>query len=78
MNHWPTYTVRDLGESYDVSVDFEESLLVAVEQDGEDVWDSLDQADRDRLCEMALQEAREQAEETWVQNRLLDDDYNGC
>ena len=78
MNHWPTYTVRDLGESYDVSVDFEESLLVAVEQDGEDVWDSLDQADRDRLCEMALQEAREQAEENWVQNRLLDDDYNGC
>tara|TARA_Y100000401_G_scaffold112366_1_gene111703 strand:- start:1649 stop:1885 length:237 start_codon:yes stop_codon:yes gene_type:complete len=78
MKYWPSYDVNDLGTSYEVTVDLEESILLKIEQDGEDVWDSLDQADRDRLCEMALQEAREQAEETWVQNRLLDDDYNGC
>ena len=74
----PTYEVKDLGISYEVAVDLEESILLKIEQDGEDVWDTLEEEDRDRLCEMALQEAREQAEENWVQNRLLDDDYNGC
>ena len=70
----PTYEVKDLGISYEVAVDLEESILLKIEQDGEDVWDTLEEEDRDRLCEMALQEAREQAEENWVQNRLLDDD----
>ena len=74
----PTYEVKDLGISYEVAVDLEESILLKIEQDGEDVWNKLEKEDRERLCEMALQEAREQAEETWVQNRLLDDDYNGC
>ena len=78
MKYWPSYDVNDLGTSYEVTVDLEESILLKVEQDGEDVWDELEEEDRDRLCEMALQEAREQAEENWVQNRLLDDDYNGC
>ena len=74
----PTYEVKDLGISYEVAVALEESILLKIEQDGEDVWNKLEKEDRERLCEMALQEAREQAEETWVQNRLLDDDYNGC
>ena len=78
MKYWPSYDVNDLGTSYEVTVDLEESILLKIEQDGEDVWDELEEEDRDRLCEMALQEAREQAEETWVQNRLLDDDYHGC
>ena len=74
----PTYTVKDLGASYEVAVDLDECLLEGVWQDGEDVWDELEEEDRHRLCEMALQEAKEQAQECWVQNRLLDDDYNGC
>tara|TARA_R100000005_G_scaffold88254_1_gene58004 strand:- start:423 stop:659 length:237 start_codon:yes stop_codon:yes gene_type:complete len=78
MKYWPSYDVNDLGTSYEVTVDLEESILLKIEQDGEDVWDELEEEDRDRLCEMALQEAREQAEENWVQNRLLDDDYHGC
>ena len=73
-----TYTVKDIDTYYEVTVDLEESILLKVEQDGEDVWDELEEEDRDRLCEMALQEAKEQAEENWTQNRLLDDDYNGC
>ena len=78
MKYWPSYDVNDLGTSYEVTVDLEESILLKIEQDGEDVWDTLEEEDRDRLCEMALQEAKEQAQECWVQNRLLDDDYNGC
>ena len=76
MNHWPTYTVKYLGELYDVSVDFEESLLVAVEQNGEDVWDDLDQTDLYWLQEKGLQEAKEQAEDSWAQSKW--DDYHGC
>jgi len=76
MNHWPTYTVKYLGELYDVSVDFEEALLVAVEQNGEDVWDELDQKDLDRLFEKALQEAKEQAEDARAESRF-DDLYHG-
>ena len=78
MKYWPSYDVKDLGSSYEVTVDLEESILLKIEQDGEDVWDELEEDDRHRLCEMALQEAKEQAEECWVQNRLIDDDYNGC
>ena len=74
----PTYTVKDLGTSYEVAVDLDECLLEGVWKDGEDVWDTLEEDDRHRLLEMALQEAKEQAQECWVQNRLLDDDYNGC
>jgi nucleotide-binding universal stress UspA family protein len=77
MNHWPTYNVKYLGELYDVSVDFEEALLVAVEQNGEDVWDELDQKDLDRLYEKALQEAKEQAEDARAESRF-DDWYHGC
>ena len=78
MNYLPTYEVKDLGTSYEVAVDLEESKLLKIEQDGEDVWNKLEKEDRERLLEMALKEAKEQAQECWVQNRLLDDDYNGC
>ena len=73
----PTYTVKDLGTSYEVAVDLDERLLEGVWKDGEDVWEELEQEDRHRLLEMALQEANEQAQECWIQNRLLDE-YNGC
>jgi hypothetical protein len=73
----PTYTVKDLGTSYEVAVDLDERLLEGVWKDGEDVWDTLEEDDRHRLLEMALQEANEQAQECWIQNRLLDE-YNGC
>ena len=77
MNHWPTYTVKYLGEFYDVSLDLDECLLVSVEQNGEDVWDTLDQTDLDRLQENGLQEAREQAEDAWAEARW-EDNYHGC
>ena len=77
MKYWPSYDVNDLGTLYEVTVDLEESILLKIEQDGEDVWDELEEEDRDRLLEMALQEANEQAQECWIQNRLLDE-YNGC
>jgi len=78
MKYWPSYDVNDLGTLYEVTVDLEESILLKIEQDGEDVWDTLEEEDRDRLLEMALKEAKGQAEECRVQNSLLDDDYNGC
>ena len=73
----PTYTVKDLGASYEVAVDLDECLLEGVWQDGEDVWDALEEEDRHRLCEMALQEAKEQAEDSWAEARW-EDDYHGC
>ena len=73
----PTYTVKDLGTSYEVAVDLNECLLEGVWQDGEDVWDTLEEEDRHRLCEMALQEAKEQAEDAWAEARW-EDDYHGC
>jgi len=72
MNHWPTYTVKYSGELYDVSLDLDESLLVCVEQNGEDVWDDLDQKDLDRLQEKGLQEAKERAEDAWAERRWED------
>ena len=77
MKYWPSYDVNDLGTSYEVTVDLEESILLKIEQDGEDVWDTLEEEDRDRLLEMALQEAKEQAEESWAEARW-EDDYHGC
>ena len=73
----PTYTVKDLGASYEVAVDLDECLLEGVWQDGEDVWDELEEEDRHRLCEMALQEAREQAEDSWAEARW-EENYHGC
>jgi len=73
----PTYTVKDLGTSYEVAVDLDECLLEGVWQDGEDVWDTLEEEDRHRLCEMALQEAKEQAQDAWAEARW-EDDYHGC
>ena len=73
----PTYTVKDLGTSYEVAVDLNECLLEGVWQDGEDVWDTLEEEDRHRLCEMALQEAKEQAQDAWAEARW-EDDYHGC
>ena len=72
-----TYTVKDIDTYYEVTVDLEESILLKVEQDGEDVWDEPEEEDRDRLCEMALQEAREQAEDAWAEARW-EDNYHGC
>ena len=72
MNHWPTYTVKHSGELYDVSLDLDESLLVCVEQNGEDVWDELDQKDLESLQEKGLQEAKERAEDAWAERRWED------
>jgi len=72
-----TYTVKDLGTSYEVAVDLDERLLEGVWKDGEDVWDTLEEDDRHRLLEMALQEAREQAEDAWAEARW-EDNYHGC
>ena len=73
----PTYTVKDLGTSYEVAVDLDERLLEGVWKDGEDIWEELEEEDRHRLCEMALQEAKEQAEDAWAEARW-EDNYHGC
>jgi len=72
----PTYTISDCGTSYEVAVDLDECLLEGVWQDGKDSWEELEEEDRHRLCEKALQEAREQAEDSWAQSKW--DDYHGC
>ena len=73
----PTYTVKDLGTSYEVAVDLDERLIEGVWKDGEDIWEELEEEDRHRLCEMALQEAKEQAEDAWAEARW-EDNYHGC
>ena len=72
-----TYTVKDIDTYYEVAVDLDERLLEGVWRDGEDVWDTLEEDDRHRLLEMALQEAREQAEDAWAEARW-EDNYHGC
>jgi hypothetical protein len=70
------YTVFYFDTFYEVDVDLDECLLEGVWQDGKDVWDELEEDDRHRLCEKALQEAKEQAEDAWAESRF-DDWYHG-
>jgi TRAP-type C4-dicarboxylate transport system substrate-binding protein len=71
------YTVFYFDTFYEVDVDLEECLLEGVWQDGKDVWDELEEDDRHRLCEKALQEAKEQAEDAWAESRW-EENYHGC
>lgn len=72
MNYLPTYTVKDLGSTYEVELDDE--IVSGLWEGDKDVLDDKDEDDLQIIYELADRERREQGEQHCVDNHLLDGD----
>ena len=68
-----SYKIKDFGETFEVEID--DGFISGLWKDGKAVMDDQAEDYLDRLYWLAVQEAREQAEDSWAESIM--DEYHG-